>query len=210
MNPIPLSVLFALFSATAPQTPPPVGVWFLGGPNPAAYVLETNGSATDPNGATVGLRSAVDASGTFGTALSQLSAVALRGRRVTIWGELQTRGVTGGAFLWLRINQDTTVLTVDHGPDLAVRGDADWTPRSVSLLVPGEATFVTFGVQLQGGGAVSVRGLRLDISAPLDVNSPLAAPAKEVLDAAISITREKALKLLQLPATPHSRRQCSG
>jgi carboxyl-terminal processing protease len=60
--------------------------------------------------------------------------------------------------------------------------------------VPVEATAVVFGVLLQGGGAVSVRRLRLEVSAPVAANAPLAAPAKEVLDAALSIAKKNSLR----------------
>src|SRR4030095_15259192 len=104
------------------------------------------------------------------------------------------RGAAGGASLWLRVDQGSTALMLDNGAGQAVRGDAEWTARAISLPVPVEATAVVFGVLLQGGGAVSVRSLRLEMSAPLAADAPLAAPAKEVLDAALSITKTNSLR----------------
>jgi len=196
VNRIAVSFLLALFSSADRQASPQLQAsdWTLGGARPAAYVLEANGRATDPNGATLSLKSAGDASGIFGSVSSRLSADALRGRRVTISGELQTRGAAGGASLWLRFDQDATALMLDNGSGQAVRGDAEWTGRFTSMPVPVEATTVVFGVLLQGGGAVSVRRLRFDVSAPIAADAPLAAPAKEVLDAALSITKKNSMR----------------
>ncbi|HJZ76591.1 MAG TPA: S41 family peptidase [Vicinamibacterales bacterium] len=196
------SLLLALLSLSDPQSPPPLlhaSEWTLDGPRPAAYVLQADGRATDQNGATISLRSAADASGAFGPVSSRLTADSFRGRRVTISGELQTRGAADGASLWLRIDQDATALLLDNGTDQAVRGDAEWTARSISLPVPLEATVVVFGVLLRGGGAVSVRRLRLEVSAPVAASAPLAAPAKDVLDAALSITKKHSLRRNDVP-----------
>jgi hypothetical protein len=76
VNRISVSILVALISSAGSQTPPPLQAtdWALGGTKPAAYVLEANGRATDPNGATLSLRSAADATGSFGSVASRLSA----------------------------------------------------------------------------------------------------------------------------------------
>lgn len=190
-----LFVLAALVFVAGPQNPPlpEPGAWTRGGTRPTDYVHEASGRATDSTGATISLRSVPDTKGTFGSVSSRIAAEAARGRRVTIAGELQTRGAAGGASLWLRIDQGTTQLMLDNGSGQAVRGDADWTARATSLPVPVEATTIVFGVLLQGGGDVSVRGLRLEVSAPLSADAPIAAPAKEVLDAAISIAKANSL-----------------
>ena len=195
MNNILMIILLALVFSTGSQTPPPLQAsdWWVGGGAANGYVMEANGRATDPEGATIVLRSSTDAPAGFGTTGSRLSAETLRQRRVTISGELQTRGA-GGASLWLRVDAASTMLMLDNGSDQAIHGDADWTRRSVSLPVPPEATDIVFGVLLQGKGSVSVRKLRFEVSAPLSANTLLAAPAREVLEAAISITKKNALR----------------
>jgi len=102
--------------------------------------------------------------------------------------------VSTGASLWLRVDQGTTALMLDNGSEQAVRGDADWTARSMSMLIPAEASSVVFGVLLQGGGAVSVRRLRLDVSGPIASDIPPSAAAKAVLDEAFSIAKKNSLR----------------
>lgn len=195
MNPIALSVLLILLVSPGPQAPAlqEATDWTLGSANRAAYVLEAKGRATDVSGATISLRSVADPSGAFASVSSRIPAEAIRGSRVTISGELQTRGAAGGASLWLRIDQNATALMLDNGTGQAVRGDSEWTARSISLPVPVEATTIVFGVLLQGSGDVSVRGLRLGVRAPVAGGAFIAAPAKEVLEAALSIARQHSL-----------------
>jgi carboxyl-terminal processing protease len=191
-----VSLLVALFFWSGPQAPPlpEPAAWTLGGTNPVDFVLEANGSATDPDGARISLRSVAQPAVAFGSVSSRIAAHPVRGRRVTISAELQTRGAVGGASLWLRIDRGIQQLMLDNGTGQTVRGDSEWTTRSISLPVPMEATNVVFGVLLQpGGGSVSVRRLRLDVSEPFSVDAPIAAPAKQVLDAAIKIAKAHSL-----------------
>lgn len=196
MNRITANSLLALFISVGLQNPllSQTSDWRLGGTNPAAYTLDANGRATDPGGATISLRSAADTSATFGSVSSQLSADALRGRRVTISAELRTSGVSGGASVWLRVDQGATPLLLDNGSGQSLRGDTDWTKRSVSLPVPAEASSVVFGLLLQGRGAVSVRGLRLEVGEPIAPNAPPNAAAKAVLDEAFAIAKKSSLR----------------
>ena len=156
--------------------------------------MDASGRATDQEGATVSLRAEGAVAGAFGSAASGLSAGDLRGRRVTLSGELQTRGVTEGASLWLRVDRDATMLLLDNGVGRSLHGDVEWTPYSVTLPVFADATRVVFGVLLQGGGSVVARKVRFEAGAPLSPDRPLAEPAREVLDAAIRIVKENALQ----------------
>ena len=169
------------------------GSWSSNG-SAAGYVMEAIGRATDADGASVSLRSESAAAGTFGSAGSQLVADDIRGRRVSVSGELQTRGVGSRASLWVRIDRNATMLMMDNGLDRPIRGDSEWTRYSVSLPVPPDATMIVFGVLLQGNGSVVARNVRIEATAPLSSDNPLAEPAKRVLEAAIAIVKQNALR----------------
>jgi carboxyl-terminal processing protease len=155
------------------------------------YVMEASGLATDPNGATLALRVANSGAAKYGAAVSRIAANELGRRRVTISCEIQSRGVSGSASLWFRVERDGTHLILDSGMGDALRGDVDWTRRSVSFLAPDEATDIFFGVLLRGGGSVSARNLRLSA---ITQDGPPSASAKAVLDAAISLVKQHALR----------------
>jgi carboxyl-terminal processing protease len=189
------AALLALLTplALAAQTPPRRSGWsrdLAAG----AYVVEAAGSAVDPDGARISIRSVKPGAAGAGMVSSSLSADSLRRHRVVLSAELQTRGAPEGALLWLRVDGGATVSLFDNTFDRAVRGDSDWTPRSVSLPVPADATGVFFGATLTGDGNVSVRNLRITVGPAFAADSPLVPAAQDVLDTAMRLIKENALR----------------
>jgi hypothetical protein len=159
--------------------------------SPGYVVTSPAGTVVEEEGASLTL-SAQEKPKQFGTATAHADATPAILQRVTLSGELRTTAVAGGASLWLRVDGGKRMFVLDNGVQNALRGDADWTKRSITLPVPPNATQVVFGVLLQaGGGAVDVRHLRLTTS-PLPTTLPSPAAAK-LLDEAIGIVRANAL-----------------
>jgi hypothetical protein len=170
--------------------------WVIGGSAPEEYVMEAAGSATEGEGATVSLRSKGAAAG-FGSAFSTLDAKGLVHRRVTISGDVQTRGVAPGAALALRVVHGATILVT--ATDDAMSGDSEWTSRSTTIAVPSDATQMEYGVILRGSGQVSVRNLRIAVGGPLSPAMSMGVEARQVLEAAIDIVKSHALKRPEIP-----------
>lgn len=174
-----------LFAATTSLRPGPFTA------NSPDYTVTSGGSVVENEGASVTL-SAHEKPKWFGTAAAHADATPARMQRVTLSGELRTTAVVGGASLWVRVDRDKKMLLLDNGADKTIRGDADWTSRSITLPVPPDATEVVFGVLLMpGGGSVEVRHLRLTV-APLP-SVPASPAATKLLDEAISVVRKNAL-----------------
>jgi hypothetical protein len=184
----------SLLPVLASQSQTPASVWALGGNPRTDFTMDAAGRVTDADGATVTLRAAVPAPSGFGTVATSLPAGEMRGRRITLSAELQTRGAKGGASLWLRVDAEKTMLQLDNGTDRALRGDTEWTRFTVSMPVPASATDLVFGVLLQGGGTVSARSLRLVAGAPMTPGARMDGKAKKVLDAALSLVKANALR----------------
>lgn len=182
-------------AAVQAQSPPGQSTWTL--PDAATtYSATASGRATDADGATLTLtKSAAPAGGVAAAQFAVVSATVpaemLRGKRVTLRGELQTRNA-GGASLWMRVDKSAGMLMLDNGLERAVRGDSEWTPFTVTLPVPSSASSVVIGLMLQGAGSVSARSVRFEIGPPLRADAPIAADAKAVVDAAIDIVRKNA------------------
>ncbi len=158
----------------------------------ADFVMEAAGRATDPEGATVTLRSPAQAAA-GGNSSSMIPADAVRLKRIRLSGDLQTAGVSLGASLWLRIDKGTTMLMLENGIGDALKGTTDWTSRAISLPVPADATSIVFGVLLRGEGSVTVRNLRLEAGAPLNADAPIDPKARAVVDEAVKIARTNSL-----------------
>ncbi len=189
---IALVIVTLTQSAAAPPQPALAqSAWALPAPT-TTYTGTATGQATDTTGASLTLAKTTTTAGEarFGNISATLPAETLRGRRVTLRGELQTRGA-GAASLWMRLDRQGGMLLLDNGQDRAVKGDSRWVPFAVTLPVPASTRTIVIGLMLQGAGAVDARGVRFEIDATRP-DGPMSADAKAVLDAAIAVVRKNA------------------
>jgi hypothetical protein len=163
--------------------------WNLGG-GAAGATMEAAGSPLDAAGATLTL-TAPAALATATTSM-HIPADAYRGRRLTLSAELRTADVGAGASLWIRVDAGTQALVLDNGTADALSGTKDWTQRRVAAVVPNEATTIVVGLLLRGGGTMTARGIRL-AAVSLD-SAPMSETARTMVDTAIKLTKEKALR----------------
>ncbi len=98
----------------------------------------------------------------FGSLMQSIAADAYRGKTIRISAELRSRGVERGT-LWMRVDPrdgrrhlrfDNMLHRKSHG---ALRGDIDWTERSIVLDVPEDAETIHYGIMLGGGGELWAR-----------------------------------------------------
>jgi len=191
-----VAAFVALVAVQGPAVPSQ-SEWAL--PAPATtYTATAIGRATDAEGATLALSKSAGAPGGTSAAESRLGVVsakipaeALRGRRVTLRGELKTSNA-GAASLWMRIDRPSGMIMLDNGQERAVKGDSDGTSFAVTLPVVSSASSVVIGLMLQGDGSVTARSLRFEVGAALQTDAPIAPDAKAVVDAAIGIVRKNA------------------
>jgi len=185
---IAVVVLCQSVSASQPQSGTGTS-WGLGG-GAAGATMEAAGSPLDASGATVTL--SAPAALAVATASMHFPADAYRGRRLTLSAELRSTDVAAGASLWIRVDAGTQMLTLDNGTADALTGTKEWAQRRVTAIVPSEATTIVVGLLLRGGGTMAARGVRL---AAIDLDSaPMSETAKAMIDTAIKMTKQKALK----------------
>jgi hypothetical protein len=113
-------------------------------------------------------RSGVVEAGAFGSLMQSIAADDYRGRAVRVSAQLRSRGAERGV-LWMRVDPATggaRPLRFDNmfqrrtnGP---LRGDVDWTERSIVLDVPDEAASIHYGIMLGGGGELWARNFRVE------------------------------------------------
>lgn len=172
----------------AQQTP-----WAQGSGSQAQYrMVSAAGSAFDSVGASLTLRSDSAPPSAFGTIRAIVPALAYRGRQVIVTADIATRGVTGGASIWLRIDGPTGVIALENGMANAVKGTTT-AHREARLSVPAEATELIFGLLLSGSGEATTRGLRIQLLPMPSPDAPLAPEARRVLDSAVTLVRTYAL-----------------
>jgi hypothetical protein len=103
----------------------------------------------------------------FGSLMQSIAADDYRGKTIRIRAELRSRGAERGV-LWMRVDPrhggrylrfDNMLQRRKHGP---LRGDVDWSERSVVLDVPEEAESIHYGIMLGGGGELWARSFVLE------------------------------------------------
>lgn len=142
--------------------------WALTGSRPDAYEVKCD-DVTSDCGAPI-LRTRALTTEPFGTgALTHTeSAVAWRGRRVELKGELRAGRIDGWAGLWVRVDgKDGQVLAFDNMQNRPLKGTGGYAWYSVVLDVPTHAEKLFFGVLLHGPGGVWVRELQFN-EAPVE------------------------------------------
>ena len=181
-------------AAPTPRPAAPALQWGWFSEPEGEYVCTGKGAALSPEGATVEIHSRSAAPQGNGGRGARFDAAPYRRLVVTVSTEIRTRGVSGAAFLFLRIEKDGAILENERSFGNALRGDTDWTPRSASFRVPPYATKIYFGVVLVGAGEVSARHLRVEgVDRPRPESPPSVSPALE-LEVAIRMVRWNALR----------------
>lgn len=177
-----------VFAASGVARTPPA--WKVVGSNRQHYVVDGTGEPVGNSGATVILTGHDADPAKFGGSSSVLDAAAYRGHTLALAADLDTRNVARGAELWLRAT-DAAGKTVAFANSswMPVLGTISGVHREVRIDVPATATRVLFGTILHGNGEVVARHLRLAV-----VGKPAAVAPAAVLDAAIRIVREHALR----------------
>lgn len=162
-----------------------VGQWHLSG-DPQRYRLEVAGAA-ELRDAAVTLQGSGQGSG---AAARVIDAAPYRNSVLTLSARVTADGVSGGAGIWLRAAADGRAPAFANSERQPVRGTAADVERRVSIVVPRDATRISFGPLLNGSGRTTVTGWMLD-SHPCSAD-PAVTPQR-VLTAAIEAVRRWAL-----------------
>jgi hypothetical protein len=76
---------------------------------------------------------------------------------------VKSRGATGGAHLWLRVDGNGGTMAFDNMMNRAITGTTEWTPVSIVLDVPPDASGLALGFLVRGGGDAWVDDASLEV-----------------------------------------------
>jgi hypothetical protein len=166
--------------------------WYISGQLVESCELHALGVVTDASGANLDLACAANSS-VMGSVSAQVAAQGWRQRRVTVSAEIRT-GDAMNVSLWLKTQRGTTLLMFDDDSEqnlLSTTRTADgWETHVITLPIAADATQLSFGVLVQGSGALAVRDLQLHVSQP----GAMSLEATQTLDAAIEIVKQQTLQ----------------
>ncbi len=149
--------------AQAPnQTDQAPAGWSLTGSNPASYQTGVDRATTHEGRPSAYLQSTAPAVNGFGTLMQSIDAASYAGKRIRLRASVESQDVTSWAGMWMRVDKQKTAVAFDNMQDRAITGTHAWNTYDVVLDVPQDATTISFGVLLTGGGKVWINHVTLE------------------------------------------------
>ena len=89
------------------------------------------------------------------------------------------------AGLWMRVDRGKDTVAFDNMHNRAIKGTGGWQRYEVVLDVPKDATGISFGILLAGGGEVWLNSTKFDV---VGENVPATGPGdSKVLNAPVNL-----------------------
>ncbi len=139
--------------------------WHLAGSNPQGFEVGVDANQTYQNHASAFLKSTQSTVEGFGTLMQSIQAEQYKGKKVRLSGQVKSQEVAGWAGLWMRIDQGKDVIAFDNMENRSIKGTSEWQQYDVVLEVPKDATVISFGILLSGGGEVWLSNTKFDVVA---------------------------------------------
>jgi hypothetical protein len=130
--------------------------WIAAGSHPKQYDMGTD-SDEHHSGTKCGyMKCKVDEPQGFGTLMQMIEADAMRDKRYRLTGWTKAKDVDNWAGMWMRVDgpEKGKSLSFDNMQERPITGTQEWSINEIVLDVPADATFVAFGVLLNGSGQV--------------------------------------------------------
>jgi hypothetical protein len=164
--------------AQAPnQTDQAPAGWSLAGSNPTSYQTGVDRATIYEGRPSAYLQSNAPAVDGFGTMMQSIDAEAYAGKRVRLRALVESRDLTSWAGLWMRADKQHTAVAFDNMQHRPITGTHPWSTSDVILDIPQDATTISFGVLLTGGGKVWVNHVTLEPVGPeIQVTAPSQKP----------------------------------
>ena len=105
----------------------------------------------------------------FGTLMRSYGAEPYLGKRIRFSANVKADTVKDWAGLWMRVDarhatgETPAVLSFDNMQGRPIKGTFGWKSFSVVLDVPEDAANISLGILMQGGGAVWLNSVKLEV-----------------------------------------------
>ena len=139
--------------------------WHLAGSNPTGFEVGVDADQNYQSRASAFLKSKQSSVEGFGTLMQTVQAEQYKGKKVRLSGLVKSQDVAGWAGLWMRVDQGKDVVALDNMENRAIKGTSAWQRYNVVLEVPKDATGISFGILLAGGGEVWLNNTKFDVVA---------------------------------------------
>ena len=137
--------------------------WFMAGSKPANYQTGVDQTVVENGLPSAFLKSAVPATGGFGTLMQSISASDYAGKRVRLRAWVRSQEVSDWAGVWMRVDKGSASVAFDNMQNRPIKGSQSWETCDVVLDVPQDATAISFGILLSETGEVWMNNLSLEV-----------------------------------------------
>ncbi|RPI73851.1 MAG: hypothetical protein EHM47_05150 [Ignavibacteriales bacterium] len=138
--------------------------WILGGSNPHDYSAGVDLQESQSGFSSAYLKSISSKPVGFVTLMQTFKANNYRSQRIKLTAFLKTRFVSGGASLWMRINDAVgKPLAFDDMRERPFLGSMEWTSVDIVLDVPPMSDEIAFGFLLRGKGQVWIDNISVSM-----------------------------------------------
>ncbi|RZU39132.1 hypothetical protein [Edaphobacter modestus] len=148
--------------STVPVSHAPNG-WFMAGSKPANYQTGVDQAMVENGLPSAFLKSAVSATGGFGTLMQTISANDYAGKRVRLRAWVRSQDVSDWSGVWMRVDKGSTSVAFDNMQNRPIKGNQTWKTCDVVLDVPQDAISISFGILLTGTGEVWMNDATFEI-----------------------------------------------
>lgn len=148
--------------STIPVSHAPKG-WFMAGSKPANYQTGVDQAMVENGLPSAFLKSAIPATGGFGTLMQTINANDYAGKRVRLRARVRSQDVSDWSGVWMRVDKGSTSVAFDNMQNRPVKGNQTWKTCDVVLDVPEDATSISFGILLTGTGEVWMNDATFEI-----------------------------------------------
>jgi hypothetical protein len=140
-----------------------VGGWLAAGSATTSYRLGLDRATAHGGMASGHVTARTAAPEGFASFMQVIGGGPYLGKRVRFSAFVKSRGATGGAQLWLRVDGNGGTMAFDNMMNRAITGTTEWRPVSIVLDVPPDASGLALGFLVRGGGEAWVDDASLEV-----------------------------------------------
>ncbi len=151
--------------SVAPQDTTPKG-WDVSGSVPEDYEVGLDFEVFSVGRASAFIRSRHENPASYASLVQSIKADDYQGTRLQMTAQVKARNVVGWAGIWMRVDdahERTIAFDNMSSPDRRIAGTVGWRGYSVTLDIPPNGAYISFGAVLQRTGQIWVDDVRLDV-----------------------------------------------
>ncbi len=149
-------------SQSAPLVDRPPAGWYVAGSKPAFYHAGIEPNLLHEGKPCAFFSATVAKVEGFGTLMQTIAAADYTGKRMRLRAWAKSQDLDGWAGVWMRVDKGKSVVAFDNMQARPIHATTDWKSYDVVLDVPQDATEISYGALLSGGGEMWISNVSFE------------------------------------------------